>query len=171
MHPLPLRPRRRGFTLAELVVVFAILGVLMALLLPAVQKARMAANRTVCASNLRQIGLALRMYAETHGGRFPNAAIVPSITPNKPSLVQVLAKYVDGNQQIFICPNDREYADREGLSYEYPAGRLADKRLDQLTSNGRGTSEIWLAYDFSNFHGPAFQSDSRNFVYADGHVE
>jgi prepilin-type N-terminal cleavage/methylation domain-containing protein len=53
---------KRGFTLIELLVVIAIIAVLIALLLPAVQAAREAARRAQCASNLRQIGLAMQNY-------------------------------------------------------------------------------------------------------------
>jgi prepilin-type N-terminal cleavage/methylation domain-containing protein/prepilin-type processing-associated H-X9-DG protein len=77
---------QRGYTFIELLVVVAILGVLMALLLPALQKVRTAARRIQCASNMRQLGIAAHGYADAYG-RFPVGSTMPYATPaNKPSI-------------------------------------------------------------------------------------
>src|SRR6266446_6396665 len=66
---------RRGFTLVELLVVIALIAVLIAILLPSLLRAKESANRVKCSSNLRQIGMAERMYAIDNKGQYPRTCM------------------------------------------------------------------------------------------------
>src|SRR5690554_1643291 len=95
--------QRSAFSLIELLVVIAILGTLIALLLPAVQKARAAAHRNECANHERQIGLAIHQYAQVNRGRFPKTAHAGS----GQSWIFTLAPFAEDVDRIRICPTDR----------------------------------------------------------------
>lgn len=93
-----LRPTR-GFTLVELLVVIAIIGVLIGLLLPAVQAARAAARKTQCANNLRQIGLGIAQFTNNFDGDFPR-------TNHAKSWVESVAPFIENVDAIRFCPED-----------------------------------------------------------------
>ena len=75
--------RTNGFTLVELLVVIAVIGILVALLLPAIQAAREASRRVQCGNNLRQIGLAIYSYAGVHGSFPPGAYLRKTSVPGR----------------------------------------------------------------------------------------
>lgn len=94
MEFLPVRHARRGFTLIELLVVIAIIAILIALLLPAVQQAREAARRSQCKNNLKQLGLAMHNYLDTHRVLPPGYVQTPTVH-NEFTWVTFLMPYLE----------------------------------------------------------------------------
>jgi prepilin-type N-terminal cleavage/methylation domain-containing protein len=112
---------RCGFTIVELLVVMAIIGVLVALLLPAVQAAREAARRMQCANNLKQIGLATHSYENAHRVFPPAALFIDSVSPALPrgSVQMRLLPYIE-QQTLYDAFDFKKDTDGQKL----PDGRV-----------------------------------------------
>ena len=97
---------RYGFTLIELLVVIAIIAILAAILFPVFAQVREKARQTMCASNMRQMGLALIMYREDYDGKNPDEWpwYGQSIWDWDHTFLEVIAPYTK-SQQIAICPS------------------------------------------------------------------
>jgi prepilin-type N-terminal cleavage/methylation domain-containing protein len=144
--------RRRGFTLIELLVVIAIIGVLIALLLPAVQMAREAARRAQCSNNLKQLGLAVQTYAGENNSTLPpgGACGAPQSFGMKVRLLPFLEQSIAFNNVNF---SNARYASTwdhwnrpwswDNRNGDWP--RLGGSGNNQQTgATGAGMSTFWL---------------------------
>jgi prepilin-type N-terminal cleavage/methylation domain-containing protein len=125
---------RGGFTLVELLVVIAIIGILVALLLPAVQAAREASRRTQCSNNLKQIGLALHNFEETHGFLPPGG--VSGSRPRQPHLKFRIPTRIEHGWAVFLLP----FIEQQALYDRY------DMRRDWRTPQNRAVRETNLPF-------------------------
>jgi prepilin-type N-terminal cleavage/methylation domain-containing protein len=114
---MPASARRTAFTLIELLVVIAIIAILAALLLPALAKAKASAQRVNCQSNLKQLMLSFKMYANDYNGRY----VIDSDTNRWPQ--ELYNDYVKMNTNILLCPTDLQ----RGLPTNDGAASTADR--------------------------------------------
>ncbi|MFN4242161.1 MAG: prepilin-type N-terminal cleavage/methylation domain-containing protein [Tepidisphaerales bacterium] len=173
----PVRADVRGFTLVELLVVIGIIAVLIGILLPSLTRARLAAARVACASNLREIGKALIMYANDNQGSFPQST--HGATDLEVSWIYTLSKYLGDVDRVRISPSDPRGDDRlknKGSSYllnEYmvvPKSEADPNDVDALKLYRiRKPAETIVVFTASDRRGDATTDDhthSRNWFRA-----
>lgn len=128
---MPLRPRSQGFTLVELLVVIAIIGILIALLLPAVQAAREAARRSDCQNKMKQLGLALHNYHDINR-HFPAGA--EEQVYKRPNTNN---SYVSGTSWIvFILPQMEQSAAQELYDFTQSYTATVNRRVGNIEVPG-----------------------------------
>jgi len=163
--------KKNNFTLIELLVTIGIIGILAAMILPALNSSRERAKQIACIGNLKQIGLALNMYLSDNRFIMPHCTMFPSNPPvgeeNFPSIVDVLLPYTNKNREVFCCPGDtnQKYFKQEGTSYEWQSQLgINGMKADEKTLKIMGfKSPVLICY--TNFHGKKGESKSRNYLY------
>lgn len=135
----------RAFTLVELLVVIGIIAILVAILIPVINRAVESAHRTQCLANLREIGNAMRLYASAENDKLPNANDQGYYGPDDQNMILVyLANDYVNNPAIFRCPDS---------NLPMPSG-IDNSELDDLNS-ARMSYEFITMYWDSEF-GPKF---------------
>ena len=161
---LNLKTRRpAAFTLVELLVVVSIIAVLIGLLLPAVQASRAAARRTQCASNLRQVGLAMGQFCDAHRGQFPDTSHNQAGDVEQ-SWIYTVAPFMESVDAIRICPDDLKAADRldqKLTSYVMNAYLTDEPRSFVVTNHNklRESSKTLVAFEIADQKAPIIEND------------
>src|SRR5207248_4336858 len=140
---------RGGFTLIELLTVVMIIGILMALLIPALAGARRAAQRTQCASNLRQLAAAMMNYAVEFKGAFPGNVGAQNIYwYNREAIGRyVKAPFEMSNSEqcvgsVFVCPSDLDGAQRS-YSMNIYASSVVSPFVQARLEGGNAIGKLW----------------------------
>ena len=165
-----LRRKPFAFTLIELLVVIAIIAILASLLLPSLARAKSKGQTIKCLNNLKQIGVALRIWTDEHEDFYPWAEqrrSTPLFPTNLPAISQVLSNNVGGMMNVFRCPNDNgNYWQIELSSYEWNAGRYNGEAVDK---RGRWDRDQ-LMYDYESWHLIGNTNGAKNLLWGDGRV-
>jgi prepilin-type N-terminal cleavage/methylation domain-containing protein/prepilin-type processing-associated H-X9-DG protein len=165
-----MRRCKPGFSLVELLVVLAIIGILIGLLMPSLVRARRESLKLKCKAHLQQVGVAVQMYLNDNNGWYPPAPYSPTFNPYKqPLFNDYLAPYVKGLKATWTCPADEVYSEKYRLSYSYYQ-ELGERRmpLTFFYKILRSSARVPVLWDAENFHGGAVPF---NWLFADGHVE
>jgi prepilin-type N-terminal cleavage/methylation domain-containing protein len=138
----------KAFTLIELLVVVAIITILIALLLPALGRARNAAKNTRCMNNLRCIGQAIKMYMDEHNCFYPPIAYMPTgEEANRPSMTTLLSVYLGHQLNVFKCPFDRfvnvEITLATARKFEYLKNNVGSPLTNWFTWQGSSYSPLF----------------------------
>ena len=172
----PSPPSRAAFTLIELLVVIAIIAILASLLLPALASSKEKAKSIACVNNLKQLGVAVRMYSDANEGMLPIAErlpTLPSATP-LPRICDLLAlelgyktNSLPQQSTVFRCPDDKvQRFEQNGSSYEWNAW-YNGRPVDKMRFSNNPLSDAFLMYDYERFHD---NGRSMNVLFGDFHV-
>lgn len=167
----PSRTGNRGFTLVEVLVVVAVIGILAALAIPAFSRATGKADSARCAGNLRQLGVALQLYLADHGQKMPPLlAGRTGVSEEVPVIDNTLDAYVD-DKRVFICPSGRQTAKTSGTSYYWNSVLSGQPALNlSFLVFSTDQSKIPVLMDKEGWHKPSQPGGGVNYLFADGHA-